>query len=68
VSGLWKYQYKQYNQYYGPFPHQLDFNSMTRTLYGYGEDNVGQYVLNGSFSEATGQIEMIQHYQVGLLL
>jgi hypothetical protein len=68
VSGLWKYQYQQYNQYHGPFPHQLVFNPKTRTLHGYGEDNVGQYVLNGSFSEATGQIEMIQHYQVGFLL
>jgi len=68
VSGLWNYQYKQYNQYYGPFPHQLHFNSRDKTLQGYGEDNVGQYVLGGTFSETTGQIEMTQSYQVRLLL
>ncbi|CAF3378806.1 unnamed protein product [Rotaria sp. Silwood1] len=51
VSGLWKYQYYQYNQWYGPFQQQLVFNPMTRTINGYGQDNVGQYVLNGSFSE-----------------
>ncbi|CAF2391996.1 unnamed protein product [Rotaria sp. Silwood2] len=38
---------------------------MTRTLSGYGQDNVGQYVLNGSFSEDTGKIEMAQRYQIG---
>ncbi|CAF3620375.1 unnamed protein product [Rotaria sordida] len=65
VSGLWKYQYYQYNQWHGPFQHQLVFNPMTRTLNGYGQDNVGQYVLNGSFSEVTGKIEMTQRYQIG---
>ncbi|CAF0871686.1 unnamed protein product [Rotaria sp. Silwood1] len=65
VSGLWKYQYYQYNQWYGPFQQQLVFNPMTRTINGYGQDNVGQYVLNGSFSEVTGKIEMTQRYQIG---
>jgi hypothetical protein len=68
VSGHWKYHYKQYNQYYGPFPQELHFNSRDKTVIGHGADNVGQYALNGTFLEATGQIEMRQTYRVCLLL
>ncbi|CAF1308996.1 unnamed protein product [Adineta steineri] len=65
ISGLWNYAYNQYNLAYGPFPHQLVFNSTTRKLHGYGEDNVGQYILNGTFSEENRQMEMTQSYQYG---
>ncbi|UJR17053.1 hypothetical protein I4U23_003950 [Adineta vaga] len=65
VSGLWNYAYKQYNQIYGPFPQELIFNPNTRTLQGRGRDNVGDYVLNGTFSEGTGKIKMTQTYQLG---
>ena len=68
VSGPWKYHYKQYNQYFGPFSQELHFNSRDKTVIGHGVDNVGQYALNGTFSEATGQIEMRQTYRVCLLL
>ena len=65
ISGTWQYRYNQYNQWFGPFRQQLNFNPSTGTLTGYGQDNVGQYLLSGSFSDTTGQIEMIQHYRVG---
>ncbi|CAF3346232.1 unnamed protein product [Rotaria socialis] len=65
VSGLWLYRYYQYNQWFGPFQQQIVFNPMTKTLNGCGVDNVGQYLLNGSFSVETGQLEMMQHYQIG---
>lgn len=66
ISGLWQYQYNQYNQWFGPFQHQITFNLMTKTLQGYGEDNVGQYALGGSFSVSKGRIELIQQYQVNM--
>ena len=66
ISGLWQYQYNQYNQWFGPFQHQIAFNPMTKTLQGYGEDNVGQYALGGSFSVSKGRIELIQQYQVNM--
>lgn len=71
ISGHWKYhykQYKQYNQYYGPFPQEPHFNSRDKTVVGHGVDNVDQYALNGTYSEATGQIEMRHTYPVRLLL
>lgn len=37
---------------------------MRKTLRGYGEDNVGEYVLKGSFSKSRAQIEMALQYQV----
>lgn len=68
ASGHWKYHYRQYNQYHGPFPQELHFNSRDKTVVGHGMDNVGEYALNGTFSEATGEIEMRQSYRVCLLL
>ncbi|CAF1121877.1 unnamed protein product [Adineta ricciae] len=64
-SGLWNYGYKQFNQFFGPFRQQVTFNRQTKTVHGYGRDNVGQYILNGTFSERTGQIRMTQTYQLG---
>ena len=40
---------------------------MTGALNGFGQDNVGQYVLSGSFSEINKNIQMIQEYQVSVL-
>ena len=68
ISGLWEYQYQQYNQIFGPFQQEIIFNPKTRKLQGQGADNVGQYVLNGSFSEVTGEIEMTQQYHVSFFL
>lgn len=64
VPGLWLYQYFQFNQTFGPFQQEIIFNPMTKKLKGRGIDNVGQYLLKGTFSDETGQIEMIQQYQV----
>lgn len=67
ASGIWEYQYNQYNQWFGPFQHRIDFDPMRKTLRGYGEDNVGEYVLKGTFSRSRAQIEMALQYQVNSL-
>lgn len=64
ASGIWEYQYNQYNQWFGPFQHRIDFDPMRKTLRGYGKDNVGEYVLKGSFSLSHAQLEMALQYQV----
>lgn len=63
-NGIWLNRYYQYGLWHGPFQHRMSFDESTNRLTGYGEDNVGRFVLNGSYSKATRQINLVQSYIV----
>ena len=64
VNGSWYNRFHQYGMWYGPFQHSMTFNPYNNMIEGYGVDNVGKFVLSGSYSRDTLQITIVQLYQV----
>lgn len=64
VSGLWNYRYTQDNEDYGPFPCRIAFDINSKTIEGFGEDNIGEYTFNGSVVVEKFQMNIEQQYIV----
>jgi hypothetical protein len=65
VDGTWSLRYSKYGAWYGPFIQQMTFNSNNNGINGKGENNVGKFILRGTFSKGTNQINIIQTYKYG---
>ncbi|CAF1374134.1 unnamed protein product [Rotaria magnacalcarata] len=61
-DGRWQHQYWQNKQQFGIYTHVMTFDKKTKTLYGRGTDNVGDFTLSGRFDPSQGYIHMVQKY------
>jgi hypothetical protein len=66
VNGTWSNRYFQFGVWHGPFKHHMTFNSTSNTFEGYGENDVGQFILTGNFSKHANLINIVQSYKVSL--
>jgi hypothetical protein len=65
MNGIWSLRYSQYGSLHGPFKQHMTFNSNNSRLEGKGENDVGQFILEGTFSKDTNSINIIQTYKYG---
>ncbi|CAF3758372.1 unnamed protein product, partial [Rotaria magnacalcarata] len=65
INGVWLHRYYQYGLWYGPYQQRITFNTQNNMLDGNGSDNIGQFILSGTYSKHNRQINMIQAYQTG---
>jgi hypothetical protein len=63
-NGIWSNLCFEYSKWYGPFQHQMKFNFNDNTCDGYGEDHIGPFILTGSFSKETQEINIVVSYVV----
>ena len=64
VNGSWWNTYFQFGRWHGPFSHFMNFNPYNNTIEGYGGDDVGEFLIHGSYSRNPLQIIVVQSYKV----
>ncbi|CAF1582298.1 unnamed protein product [Didymodactylos carnosus] len=64
-SGLWNGYYHQYGQWNALPNHSLTFNKSNQTVTGYGSDNIGDYTVEGTWSDKTLRMAITKQYKLG---
>ncbi|CAF1469126.1 unnamed protein product [Adineta steineri] len=64
-SGQWMSRYFQYKQWHGPHLFSLFFNHKQQKVTGSGEDDVGEFSIDGIYSLNTRRIALTKKYQKG---
>ncbi|CAF1313922.1 unnamed protein product [Adineta steineri] len=64
-SGQWISRYFQYKQWHGPHLFSLFFNHKQQKVTGSGEDDVGEFSIDGIYSLNTRRIALTKKYQKG---
>ena len=64
-NGTWSSQYQQYNTWHGPHLCSLEFDRGTNKVTGAGNDDVGQFTVDGTFSIETHRMALTKTYQLG---
>jgi hypothetical protein len=63
-NGIWWNRCFEYGKWHGPCQHQIIFNFNDNICYGCGKDHIGSFILTGSFSKETQQMNIVLSYQV----
>lgn len=64
-SGIWTSRYYQYGTWHGPQELFLSFDPQMTKITGSGWDDVGQFTVEGTFSEITRRIGLTKTYKAG---
>lgn len=64
-SGMWCSSYYQYGAWHGPYQLSLSFNSHAMSVNGSGWDDIGEYRIDGIFSDRTGRMGLTKYYKLG---
>ncbi|CAF1245807.1 unnamed protein product [Adineta ricciae] len=62
LSGLWSSRYYQYDRFHGPFQLSLLFDSEKSKVTGNGIDDIGQFVVKGSYAINTNRLALVKTY------
>lgn len=64
-SGVWSSQYFQYGSWHGPHEFLLSFDSQSMKIIGSGSDDVGEFTIDGIYSNQTYRVGLTKQYQAG---
>lgn len=62
-SGIWSSRYLQSGIWYGPNYISLSFDYRTLTITGSGTDQIGMFIIDGTYSIQTGRLGLTKIYQ-----
>jgi hypothetical protein len=64
-SGIWSSRYFQYNKWHGPYQFSLSFDPESMKVTGSGSDDVGTFIVNGTYSVKSRRMGLTKTYQAG---
>ncbi|CAF1950149.1 unnamed protein product [Rotaria magnacalcarata] len=64
-NGDWLSRYHQYGRWNGPHRMSLVFDRNTNRVTGNGSDNVGKFIIDGTFSLENQRVAMVKTYELG---
>lgn len=64
-TGIWTFRCYQYDKWNGPFRLALRFDHSAGTLSGHGNDNIGNFTIDGLFSSRNLRLGLSMKYQRG---
>jgi hypothetical protein len=64
-SGIWSSRYLQCGIWHGPNYFSLLFDFQSFKVAGSGSDNIGRFIIDGTYSIKTGRMGLIKIYQLG---
>ena len=64
-TGIWTFRCYQYGKLNGPFRLSIRFDHSAGTVSGHGNDNVGNFTIDGFFSSRTLRLGLLMKYQLG---
>ena len=64
-TGMWSSRYQQYDMWHGPHQCSLQFDQATNRVTGAGNDDVGRFSIDGTFSTETHRMGLTKTYQLG---
>lgn len=64
-TGIWSSRYYQHGRWHGPHQMHLAFNGRTMGFTGSGCDDVGEYTIDGIFSDKTQRMGLTKYYKKG---
>jgi hypothetical protein len=64
-SGIWSSRYYQYTGWHGPYQFSLSFDAQSMKVTGSGTDDVGTFIIDGTYSVEIHRMDLIKKYQIG---
>lgn len=64
-TGIWSSRYYQYKKWHGPYQLSLSFDRINSRVDGNGTDEVGTYIVEGTFCSKTNRIDLTKVYKQG---
>jgi len=64
-SGIWSSRYFQYKRWHGPYQFSLSFDPQSMKVTGSGSDDVGTFIVDGTYSVQSRRMGLTKTYQAG---
>jgi hypothetical protein len=64
-SGIWSSRYFQYKRWHGPYQFSLTFDPQSMKVTGSGSDDVGMFIVDGTYSVQSRRMGLTKTYQAG---
>jgi hypothetical protein len=65
-SGIWSSRYLQFGIWHGPNYFSLSFDSQLFKVTGTGSDNIGMFIIDGTYSIRSSRMALTKIYQLGI--
>ncbi|XP_037031254.1 uncharacterized protein LOC119070849 [Bradysia coprophila] len=64
-TGMWSSRFYQHGTWHGPHQLHLSFNPHSMAVIGSGRDDVGEFTIDGIFSDRTQRMGLTKYYKLG---